>query len=49
MDLEVIILSEEKDRYHILSLICGTLKKIQMNVFTKEKEIHRHRRQTYGY
>ena len=24
-------------------------KKIQMNLFTKEKQTHRHRKQTYGY
>ncbi len=28
----------EKDKYHILSLICGTLEKmIQMNLHTKQK------------
>ena len=37
MDLEIIILSElsqpEKDKYHMISLVCGILKKnmIQMN------------------
>ena len=40
MDLEIIILSEvsqtEKDKYHMISLICGIFKKmIQMNLFTK--------------
>ena len=56
MGLATIILSEvsqtEKDKYHMISLICGILqkkKKIQMNLFAKEKEIHRHRKQTYGY
>ena len=42
MDLEIIMLSEvsqtEKDKYHMISLICGILKKmVQMNVFTKQK------------
>ena len=43
MDLEVIILSEisqkEKDKYHMIPLICGILflKMIQMNLFTKQK------------
>ena len=47
MDPEIIILSEvcqtEKDKYHMLSLM------IQMNVFSKQKQIHRNRKQTYGY
>ena len=42
MDLEIIILSEvsqtEKGKYHMVSLICGILKKkIQMNLYTKQK------------
>ena len=29
----------EKDKYHMVSLICGILKKmIQMNLFTKQKQ-----------
>ena len=47
MDTEIIILSEvcqtEKDKYHMLSLMT------QMNVFSKQKQIHRNRKQTYGY
>ena len=39
MDLEIIVLSEvsqtEKDKYHMISLICGIKKMIQMNLFTK--------------
>ena len=42
VDLEIIILGEgsqtEKNKYHMLSLICGTLKVIQMNLFTKQKQ-----------
>ena len=55
VDLEIIVLSEvsqtEKDKYHMISLICRILKKkkIQMNVFTKQKQTHRQRKQTYGY
>ena len=46
MDLEVIILSEvsqtEKDKYPMIPLICGILKKmIQMNLFTKQKQTYR--------
>ena len=54
MDLEIIILSDlsqtEKDKYHKIMLICRILKKmIQMNLFTKQKQTHRLRGQTYGY
>ena len=44
MDLEIIILSEvsqtEKDKYHMIALICGILfllRMMQMNFFTKQK------------
>ena len=51
MDLENIILSEksqtEKDKYCVILLICGILKMIQMNLFTKQKWTHRHRKQTW--
>ena len=46
---KIIILSEvsqtEKDRYHMISCVCGILKIVQMNLFTKQK--HRHRKQTW--
>ena len=39
MDLEIIILNEvsqtEKEKYHVISLICGIQKVLQMNLFTK--------------
>ena len=42
MDPEIVILSEvsqtQKDKYHIILLICGILKKmVQMNLFTKQR------------
>ena len=39
IDLEIIILSEisQKDRYHMISLICGIYNMTQMNLFTKQK------------
>ena len=42
MDREIVILSEvsqtQKDKYHIILLICGILKKmVQMNLFTKQR------------
>ena len=53
MDLEIIILIEisqkEKDKYHMISLICGILKMIQKNLLTKQKKTHRYRKQSYGY
>ena len=51
IDKKAIILSEgsqtEKDKY-MISLICGIWKMIQMNLFTKQKQTHRLRKQTYG-
>ena len=50
MDLEIIILSEvsqiEKGKYHVIPLTCVIYKKIQMNLFTKQKQTHRLRRQS---
>ena len=51
IDLEIVILSEvsqtEKDKYHMISLICGIYTIIQMNLFMKQKQTHRHRDQTF--
>ena len=33
----------------MISLIYGIYKIIQMNLFTKQKQTHRYRKQTYGY
>ena len=38
---------KEKDKYHMISLICGTYNMIHMNLFAKQKQTHRHREQTY--
>ena len=53
MDLEIIILSivyskldRERQTYHSY---VESKKMIQMNLFTKEKQTHKHRKQTYGY
>ena len=50
MKLQNIILSEvsqtEKDKYYVISLIYGIFKIIQMNLYTKPKYTHRHRKQT---
>ena len=52
MDLENIMLSEigqtQKDKYCI-SLTCAVYKIIQMNVYVKQKQTHRYRKQTCGY
>ena len=43
MNLEIIILiqvsQKEKDKYQMISLICGIENTIQMNLFTKQKQI----------
>ena len=48
MDLEIIILGEvshtEKDKYYI-SLIVESKRVIQINLFSKQKQIHRHGKQ----
>ena len=49
MDLETIILSESQKEKHTRSLVCGTLKMIQMNLFTKQKQTYRLQKQTYSY
>ena len=45
MDVEGIMLSEvsqrEKDKYHIISLICGIENRTQMNMSAKQKQTHR--------
>ena len=52
MPLEMIILSEisqkEKDKYHMMSLICGLYNMAQMNLSTKRKQTRRRREQTCG-
>ena len=37
----------EKDKYYIISHVGSKI--MQMSLFTKEKQTHRHRKQTYGY
>ena len=51
MDLEIIILSEDKQRQisYDITYMWNLKKMIQMNLLTKQKQTHRHRRQTYGY
>ena len=54
MDLEIIILREVsqkgKDKYHMISLTRVKKKKtMQINLFTKQEQPHRHRKQTHGY
>ena len=54
VDLEIIRLNRvsqsEKDKYHtILSSFVPSKKMIQMNLFTEQKQPHRHRKQIYPY
>ena len=39
----------EKDKYHMISLYVESKTLIQMSLFTKQKQTHRFRKQTYGY
>ena len=39
----------EKDKYHVISLICGISSMTQMNSSMKQKQTHRHRKQTFVY
>ena len=38
-----------KDKYHIISLLCGIWNKIQMNSSIKQKQNHSHSKPIYGY
>ena len=50
MDIEIIILSKlEKDEYSMLSLYVKSKKIESMNLYMKQKQIHRHRKQIYSY
>ena len=40
---------EERLISYDITYIWNLKKKIQMNLFTKQKQAHRHRKQTYGY
>uniref|UniRef100_A0A8D0Z5E3 DUF1725 domain-containing protein n=1 Tax=Sus scrofa TaxID=9823 RepID=A0A8D0Z5E3_PIG len=50
MQLEILTPSEvsqkEKDKDHMIVLICGILNMAQMNLSTKQKQTHRHGEQT---
>ena len=52
-EVEMILLSQlrepGKQKSHVISHIGGAEKWIQINVFTKEKQPHRLRKETYGY
>ena len=53
MDLEIIILGEvsqtEKDKYRDITYLWNLKKMIEMNLYTKQKQTHRHQKQIYGY
>ena len=52
MDLEIIMLSEVSQRKTNIvwcHLYVESKKIVQMNLFTKQKQTHRYRKQTYGY
>ena len=39
----------EKDKYYMISLECAIKKILQMNLFSEQKQTHRHRKQTSGH
>ena len=39
----------QKDKHHMIPLTCESKNMIQMNLLTKQKQIHRLRKQTYNY
>ena len=47
IDLDIIILSKS-NKYHMISFLCEIIKILQMDLFTKQKQTHRHRKQTYS-
>ena len=49
MDLEITILTEVRERQIGYHLHMGSKNMIQINLFTKQKQTHRHGKQTYGY
>ena len=50
MDLEIIVLGEVRKRQTLYDITyVWTLKIMQMNLYTKQKQTHRHRKQNYGY
>ena len=51
MDLEIVIPNEVNQRQmsYDIAYVWNLKKIIQMNLFTKQKQTHRHRQQTYGY
>ena len=53
MKLGIIIISEVnqegKGKYHLISLMCRISKITQVNLSLKQKQNHRHRKQTVGF
>ena len=51
MALEIIILNKVRERRQILynTYICNIRNNKKMNLYTKQKQTHRHRKQIYGY
>ena len=52
MDLEIIILTKVRQKKTNIIWYClyvESKKMVQMNLFTKQKQTHKHRKQTHGY
>ena len=49
MDLGIILQSDVQTNIIQYHVYVKSKRMVQMNLFTKEKQTHRHRKQTYGY
>ena len=49
IDLEIIIVNEVSQRQICYHLYVESKKKVQMNLFTKQKQTYRYRKQTNSY
>ena len=47
--IDMTLSKPDKDKYHMILLICATKTKMQMNLFTTQKETHGHKKQMYSY
>ena len=43
------VIQKKKDKYHVLTHICGSRKMVLMNLFAKQQWRKRHREQIYGH
>ena len=49
LDISILISHIDKDKYYDSTYMWNLKKMIQMNLFARRKQTHRHGKQTYGY